>query len=122
MSECVPLAVLLQVDGRWVVDTWTARRDIGAGSAEDTWRSRLGMRPWNVFMAQVLQFQDQLNALVPDLALFHAVQKEVVDPRDTLARELIAEFETRGGQSGAIVHKFGRDYLGDATSHTCLLT
>ncbi|MGW4095836.1 hypothetical protein [Mycobacterium sp. NPDC004974] len=59
-SGPVRLAVLFQVGGKWVVDTWTARRDIGDGPARAVWENRLGLRPWNVFMAQVLQFEAQL--------------------------------------------------------------
>ncbi|GAA1032090.1 hypothetical protein GCM10009557_29470 [Virgisporangium ochraceum] len=42
------------------VDTWIARRDRGAAPPERDWRWRLGMRPWDVFIAQILQFQEQL--------------------------------------------------------------
>jgi hypothetical protein len=59
-SGSVRLAVLFTVDGKWVVDTWIARRDIGDGPARAVWENRLGLRPWNVFIAQVLQFEAQL--------------------------------------------------------------
>ncbi|MFC8662296.1 hypothetical protein [Streptomyces sp. NPDC057199] len=61
--EGVRLAALLQHGGpakAWETDTWIARRDRGAPPPERYWQARLGMRPWDVFIAQVLQFQDQL--------------------------------------------------------------
>ena len=43
-----------------VVDTWLARRDVGGPPARSAWEGHLGLRPWNVFSAQVLQFQAHL--------------------------------------------------------------
>lgn len=62
-SGGLPLAVLIPVGDRcqdWRVDHWCVRRDRGHPRPEDTWRWRTAMRPWNVFVAQVLQFQDHL--------------------------------------------------------------
>lgn len=62
-AQGVRLAVLLRVPGTadtFEVDTWTARRDRGAPPPYRYWQSRLGMRPWDVFTAQILQFQTQL--------------------------------------------------------------
>lgn len=56
----VPLAVLLPRDDGWCVDMWTARRLVDGALAHATWRSRLAMRPWTVFLAQVLQLEDEL--------------------------------------------------------------
>ncbi len=63
----VPIGVLLRPGGDWVLDVWIARRDLIATPARDAWEWRLGLRPWAVFVAQVLQFQAQL-ADVPGLA------------------------------------------------------
>ncbi|MEO6531027.1 MAG: hypothetical protein ABI563_06655 [Specibacter sp.] len=63
----VPIAALLAVDGKWVLDVWTARRDVDGPPAKNIWQSRLSMRPWTIFMAQVLQFQAQLAAHAPEL-------------------------------------------------------
>ena len=57
----VPLAALLKLDRGWVIDVWIARRDIGDPAPRRAWQSRLAMRPWDVFIAQVLQFQAQFN-------------------------------------------------------------
>jgi hypothetical protein len=56
----VPIGVLLRVEDAWVVDTWIARRDRIDTPPRRAWEGRLGMRPWDVFVAQVLQFQVQL--------------------------------------------------------------
>ncbi|MGA5818149.1 hypothetical protein ACPC54_09850 [Kitasatospora sp. NPDC094028] len=58
----VRLAVLIPIGpdvSQWVVDVWTARREVGAPPPERWWQGRLGMRPWNAYTAQVLQFQAQ---------------------------------------------------------------
>jgi hypothetical protein len=57
----VPIAALLRVDCEWVLDTWIARRDIGGLPARAAWEGHFGLRPWNIFLAQVLQFQAQLT-------------------------------------------------------------
>ncbi|MGW8779152.1 hypothetical protein ACWGNM_13895 [Streptomyces sp. NPDC055796] len=59
----VRIAVLLRDPGSpdgWEVDIWTARRDRAAAPPQRYWQSRLGMRPWDAYTAQILQFQDQL--------------------------------------------------------------
>jgi hypothetical protein len=45
------------------LDTWLARRDRDAAPPQQLWQWRLGMRPWNVFTAQILQFQALLSTL-----------------------------------------------------------
>ena len=63
----VRLAVLIPGgDAGWLVDVWTARRDRGDPPPVRAWQWRLGMRPWDVFVAQILQFQDLLGALLGD--------------------------------------------------------
>jgi hypothetical protein len=58
----VPLGVLAR-SGQAVrfLDLWTARRERGETHPLRYWRNRLAMRPWDVFLAQVLQFQCQLR-------------------------------------------------------------
>lgn len=60
-GKAVPLAALLQLDSGWVVDVWIARRDLGDPAPRRAWQWRLAMRPWDVFIAQVLQFQAQFK-------------------------------------------------------------
>lgn len=62
-GTAVPIAVLLNVGGSWLADLWIARRDLGDPAPRRAWQSRLAMRPWDVFIAQVLQFQAQLTDL-----------------------------------------------------------
>jgi hypothetical protein len=84
----VPLGVVWRDGEKWKLDVWTARREIGGRRGEDRWRTRLAMRPSNAFLAQVLQFQDQLSALPVGWA--NAVPPEAV-PVDAL-REHVAAF------------------------------
>lgn len=46
---------------QWQVDVWAARRDHGASPPTRLWQWQLGMRPWDVYVAQILQFQDLLG-------------------------------------------------------------
>lgn len=42
------------------IDAWSARRERMDTQARSYWQGRMMMRPWNVFLAQILQFQCQL--------------------------------------------------------------
>ena len=46
-----------------VIDAWSGRRERMDAQARGYWQGRMAMRPWNVFVAQVLQFQCQLSGL-----------------------------------------------------------
>ena len=60
-GEEVPLAVLDRSGGvTALLDGWTARRELQETSPRRYWSWRMAMRPWDVFLAQVLQFQCQL--------------------------------------------------------------
>jgi hypothetical protein len=61
-DAAVPLGVVWKskTDGKWQLDVWTARRDLGDPTPMMAWQWRLGWRPRRVFMAQILQFQAQL--------------------------------------------------------------
>lgn len=74
----VPIAVLQQLGGNWQVDVWTARREVADPQPRRGWQWRLAMRPWDVFLAQVLQFQNQLASPVKDLALPSSASLEQV--------------------------------------------
>ena len=63
-DDAVPIAALLWDGSKWVVDTWIARRDIGGAPSRAASEGHLGLRPWNVFVAQVLQFQAHLAEYV----------------------------------------------------------
>jgi hypothetical protein len=64
----IDLAVLIpDADlNEWQVDVWAARRDRGDPPPMHGWQWRLGMRPWPVFVAQILQFQDVLGYLTEE--------------------------------------------------------
>ncbi|SDS77935.1 hypothetical protein [Actinopolymorpha singaporensis] len=60
-GEEVPLAVLDRSGGvTALLDGWTARRELHETSPRRYWAWRMASRPWDVFLAQVLQFQCQL--------------------------------------------------------------
>lgn len=60
-GEEVPLAVFGRTgSGALWSDTWVARRELVETTPQRHWAWRLAMRPLDVFLAQVLQFQCQL--------------------------------------------------------------
>ncbi len=62
---CVPLAVIARAGTTTVfLDAWTARRERMEAPAKRYWAWRMAMRPWDVFLAQVLQFQCQLHEVL----------------------------------------------------------
>ena len=61
----VPLAVVGHAGAiTRFLDIWSARRERGETPPRSYWSGRMSMRPWNVFLAQVLQFQCQLADLL----------------------------------------------------------
>jgi hypothetical protein len=86
-GSAVPLGVLLLDDeGQWVLDVWTARRDLMTGPARIGWEGHLGWRPWHVFLAQVLQFQAQLVDAPPAPAIGTQTVTAVEDLKAELLR------------------------------------
>jgi hypothetical protein len=64
-DDAVPLALLMpaaDVQQTWELDVWTARRELGDSRPMQSWQPLLALRPWSVFIAQVLQFQQWLAA------------------------------------------------------------
>jgi hypothetical protein len=60
-GDAICLGVLARSDGTTVFfDEWTARRERIEATPQRYWAGRMAMRPWNEFLAQVLQFQCQL--------------------------------------------------------------
>lgn len=73
MREEVVIGLLWREGSASQLDAWSGRREHMQGQAQGYWQARLAMRPWNVFMAQVLQFQCQLaSALGADRLLLPA--------------------------------------------------
>jgi hypothetical protein len=68
--SAVRLAVLIPPPpdgGDHQIDMWTARRDRGDPPPARYRQWRLSMRPWDVFVAQVLQFQSTLADRLPEI-------------------------------------------------------
>lgn len=58
----VPLGVIARSGKATLfLDAWTARRERIDPPAKRYWQWRMRMRPWDVFLAQILQFQCQLR-------------------------------------------------------------
>lgn len=49
-----------------VIDAWSGRRERMEAQARGHWQGRMAMRPWNVYLAQILQFQCQLSGVFSD--------------------------------------------------------
>jgi len=61
-GAAIPVGILARSGGSTVfLDEWAARRERIETSPRRYWAGRMAMRPWNVFLAQVLQFQCQLS-------------------------------------------------------------
>lgn len=60
--DAVPLGLLLRTSDAWVLDVWTLRRERTDPPPRRVRQAQLGLRPRDVFIAQVLQFQDMLAA------------------------------------------------------------
>lgn len=60
----VPIGVIARAgQSTLFLDAWTARRERIDPQARRYWQWRMRMRPWDVFLAHVLQFQCQLSDL-----------------------------------------------------------
>jgi hypothetical protein len=64
----VPIGVIAREgSGTIFLDPWIARRERIDASTKRYWQWRMMMRPWDVFLAQVLQFQCQLHDLFKNI-------------------------------------------------------
>lgn len=62
---CVPLAVVSVAGSRTIfLDAWTVRRERMDAPARRYWAWRMGMRPWDVYLAHILQFQCHLHEVL----------------------------------------------------------
>jgi hypothetical protein len=104
----VPLGSLQLVNGTWLLDVWVARRDIGGPPATIRWQGHLAMRPWNVFLAQLLQFQNELaltSGIAPELA-----RHQVVNERDEVFERFAQAVEGKQLASWRVVREFLAGY------------
>lgn len=90
-DAAVPLGVIWKSNGKWQLDVWTARRDVGDPTPLSSWQWRLGWRPRSVFMAQILQFQAQLAGM--DFGQVHTLSE-----REKAFREMCESASTKLGQ------------------------
>ncbi len=61
-GKCLPLGVLARAGGTTLfLDPWIPRRERMDTPPRRYWQWRMMMRPWDVFLAQILQFQCQLS-------------------------------------------------------------
>jgi len=104
----VPLGVLLHDGARWVLDLWTARRERMETPPQRYWHWRMAMRPWDVFLAQVLQFQCQVRDA------FDAGSVDGDDDPCNEAKRLVAE--TAGHID--LITRFYRDTAANLASFT----
>lgn len=91
----VPVGLLARQGGSTLfIDAWSARRERMDTQARGYWQGRMRMRPWNVFTAQILQFQCQLSgAFEAGSAAFTPMDSDCDQLRQLLidsARELEA--------------------------------
>jgi hypothetical protein len=64
-GDAVPIGVLeWKGTSAGFLDDWTARREVMEMPPRRYWAGRMELRPWPVFLAQVLQFQCQLGQLL----------------------------------------------------------
>jgi hypothetical protein len=65
----VPLAVVARAGATTVfLDAWTVRRERIDAPARRYWQWKMRMRPWDVYLAQILQFQCQLADALASIA------------------------------------------------------
>jgi hypothetical protein len=134
----IRLAVVIPDDASgWQLDVWAARRDRCAPPPVPAWQWRLSMRPWEVFIAQILQFQAlldvQLNSAsgaaigyVNDLLARLQGVREHLDPQARVTKQESAEeissieqdintgrlgFRLRMGGTNASMRSIGIDEL-----------
>lgn len=64
-GACVPIGVFsVNAGTATFLDPWIARRERIETPAKRYWAFKMRMRPWDIFLAQVLQFQCQLHDLL----------------------------------------------------------
>ncbi len=66
----IPLGIVMLRNKRWIVlDQWTVRRERMVSPPHAYWQGRLGMRPMDAFLGEVLQFQCQLSDQISESPL-----------------------------------------------------
>jgi hypothetical protein len=106
-------------------DSWTARRERMDTPAKRYWQWRIHMRPWDVFMAQILQFQCQLRdgletgTTVPDPC---KDTRALVAEASTTVAELLRYYQTASqALATASITSTGLNLAGGTASVTNLI-
>lgn len=96
----VPLGVIARAGGHTVfLDDWTARRERVDSHPRRYWQWRMMMRPWDVYLSHILQFQCQLRDV------WRTTPPTGDDPCDKLRRtvlevsDLVSQLENQYRQS-----------------------
>lgn len=87
----VPVGVLFRDHDQLQLDTWTARREIDGPPGITRWSGHLARRSWPVFLAQLLQFADQVRALGDKICEGTVSRELVVDPRTEILDKFFAD-------------------------------
>jgi hypothetical protein len=112
----VALAVFAHSGGTTAfLDAWTARRERIETPARRYWAGRMAMRPWDVFLAHVLQFQCQLAELLDG-----GGRGPITDPCEPQTKALRAASEALGTVHREYTSIVGalRDAGGEAAAET----
>jgi len=92
------------------IDLWAGRRERMDTQARGFWQGRMAMRPWNVFLAQILQFQCQLSGVFDDTSVV-VTQPDSCDnlraALDATRKELQALQKKYADSASRIVEKLG---------------
>ncbi len=59
----VPLGLVQLITDGYDLDVWAARRLVDGPAAGSAWRERLALRPWAIFLAQILQFEAEITGV-----------------------------------------------------------
>jgi len=97
---CVPIALIARSGEKTLfLDAWTVRRERIEPPPRRYWAWRMAMRPWDVYLAHILQFQCQLHEVlgqapeVLNLPTPCAGQREVLDEASKYLREVEDSYE-----------------------------
>lgn len=108
----VPLGVIARAGGHTVfLDNWTARRERIDSHPRRHWQWRMMMRPWDVYLGHILQFQCQLRDI------WQATPPSGDDPCEPLRRtvyevsDLVNQLELQFRQSSELQNKLTSERL-----------
>jgi len=92
------------------IDSWAARRERMESQARGYWQGRMAMRPWNVYLAQILQFQCQLSGVLDGSTGSITPTGDCDDLREALAKarkELAALQKKYAASANKMVERLG---------------